>query len=53
MIKEHKYSKNNKKEAEVDQSNVQEGHTNEEAPALDEERDPTPASRLRDCYPEP
>jgi hypothetical protein len=46
-----KYNKDNNTEAEIAQSNVWEGHTNEGAPALDEGGGPTPASKTQGLLP--
>jgi hypothetical protein len=53
MIEElDKYNKqDNKMEAEVAQSNVQEGHTNEEVPALDKGGGSTPANKTQGLLP--
>jgi hypothetical protein len=46
-----KYNEDNKMVAEVVQSNVRKGHTNEEAPALDKGGGPTPASKTQELLP--
>ncbi len=52
MIEElEKYGEDNEMEAEVAQSNVREGHTNEEAPALDKGGGITPASKTQGPLP--
>jgi hypothetical protein len=52
MIEElDKYDEDNKMMAEVAQSNVRDGHTNEEAPALVKGGGPTPASKTQGLLP--